>query len=68
MVEVEVVAVVVVVKIMMLDENAGSWRWSITHFLYVFCHKKSCVMDRWTNGQTKPLVEILQKCLCLMIS
>ena len=67
MVEVEVVAVVVV-KIMMLDENAGSWGWSITHFLYVFCHKKSCVMDRWTNGQTKPLVEILQKCLCLMIS
>ena len=62
MVEVEVVAVVVVVKIMMLDENAGSWGWSITHFLYVFCHKKSCVMDRWTNGQTKPLVQILQKC------
>ena len=46
---------------MMFDEKAGSWGWSIIHLLYVFCHKKNCVMDRQTNGQTKLLEQILQR-------
>ena len=44
-----VVVAVVALVVVMSDDKAGSWGWSIIHFLYVFCHKKSCVMDQWTN-------------------